>query len=105
MVAGAARAILFQSRYLSYGDACTIARRIFARSAWEIVYIHLDETTSTSTAALARLILLRRELLERGRDLRIIGLRGKARALYEISRLNNVLPLLPTAETAPPQRP
>lgn len=99
MVAGTARAILFQNRYLSYGDACTMARRIFARSSWELVYIHLAETTHTSTAALARLVLLRRELLERGRDLRIIGLSGKARALYDISRLSNILPLLPASET------
>ena len=98
MVAGGARAILFRSRYLSYGDACVMARRIFARSSWEIVYIHLAETTGTSTAALARLVLLRRELLESGRDLRIIGLSGKAKALYEISRLNNILPILPAPQ-------
>jgi len=98
MVAGSVWAVRFRDRHLSYGDACAIARRVFADGSWRPVHIHLTETTATSTAALARLILLRRELLQRGGDLRLVGLRGRARALYEISRLGNVLPLVPAGE-------
>ena len=93
MVAEMAKTILFRSSSLGYGDACRIARRVAPRRSWRLVYIHLPGTFETSTAALARLIVLRRELLRRGRDLRIVGLHGRARALYEISRLENVLPL------------
>lgn len=87
------RTIPFGGRYLSYGDSCALARRILARRSWQFVHIRLDHTLHTSTAALARLVLLRRELLKRGRELRIAGLQGKAKALYDINRLDNILPV------------
>ena len=92
MVAEMAKTIWFRSSMLGYGDACRIARRVSRRRSWRLVVLHLPGTFETSTAALARLVVLRRELLRRGRDLRIVGLVGRARALYEISRLENVLP-------------
>ena len=99
MVAGSVWAVRFRDRHLSYGDACAIARRVFAAGSWRPVHLHLTETTATSTAALARLILLRRELLGRGGDLRLVGLKGRAEALYEINRLDKLLPRVPSAES------
>jgi len=95
MVAVNARTIRFEASCLTYRDACLIARRAGRGATGRCVHLHLDATVQTSTAALARLVLLRRELLRRGRDLRIVGLRGRARALYDISRLDRLLPLLP----------
>jgi len=56
------------------------------------VLLDLTEAARISTAALARLILLRRRLLRSGRDLRICGLRDQADALYQITRMERILP-------------
>jgi hypothetical protein len=41
---------------------------------------------------LAKLVILRGELLKAGRDLRIAGLEGRTKGLYEIYRLDQALP-------------
>jgi hypothetical protein len=46
-------------------------------------------------AGFARLILLRRELRRSGGDLCLRGLHDRVRGLYEINRLQRVLPLTP----------
>jgi len=58
-----------------------------------------QERTEASLAAFAKLILLRRELIDSGRDLWIAGLRGQAEAIYETNRLTRLLP----REAAGPQ--
>lgn len=73
-------------------DARRVADRALAKQGFEQVNIDLGDVERTTTAALARLILLRGNLLRSGRDLRISHLRGRARALYQISRLGDVLP-------------
>ena len=98
MVAASPRKIRFAERYLGYADACEMARLIAGSGSPGVVHIHLEGTVRTSTAALARLIVLRRTLLQTGQDLCIIGLSGKAEDLYEISRLRKILPRLPSAE-------
>ena len=40
----------------------------------------------------AALVLLRRELLRRGRDLRLVGMRDRTRQVYAVNRLDAVLP-------------
>ena len=57
-----------------------------------IVRLCLEETSKTSTSALARLILFRRRLLRGGGDLRIAGLSGRTTNLYEICRMTRLLP-------------
>ena len=56
------------------------------------VVIDMSAVEEATTSAFARLVLLRRELRRAGRDLRITGLRDRAARLYEISRLDTVLP-------------
>lgn len=77
---------------LTYGDACRIASRVLARRRGQLVLVDLEKTSQTNTAALARLILLRRELLAKGKDLRIKGLCGQAKDIYEFTRLEPLLP-------------
>ena len=77
---------------LSYEQACRIADRAGAAKGNEVVRIELDRVVQTTTAALARLILLRRNLLKSGRDLRIAGLRGQAADLYEFNGMASLLP-------------
>jgi len=76
---------------LSYRKACEIAARAAARGRGP-VRVELNRVVETTTAALARLIALRRELLRSGRDLQITGLRGRADHLYQISNMASLLP-------------
>ena len=52
----------------------------------------MTQCDDASTAAFARLILLRRELLKTGRDVQIVGLKARAGRLFEVHRLEAVLP-------------
>ena len=91
MVAGNWTTVRHESEEFNYKDACQVAKQALERH-WEVLVVDLSSAVRTSTAALARLILLRRNLLQRGGDLRIVGLTGRARALYEINRMTHLLP-------------
>lgn len=84
--------ITYRGKLFSYDDACEIAEKARTANGNKITCIKFEGVTDTTTSALARLILLRRNLLESGRDLQIVGLSGHARALYEIDELELVLP-------------
>ncbi len=92
MVASNSETIRFFGSRFGYEEACEVARSAVGEGAGRIVRLDLGGTSRTTTAALARLILLRRSLLAGGRDMRITGLSGPAEGLYEISRLENLLP-------------
>ena len=62
----------------SYDDACEIAKSVTATIGHKMTCIELEGVTDTTPAALARLVLLRMNLLKSGRDLRIVGLRKRA---------------------------
>lgn len=84
--------ITHEDAWLSCSDACRIADQAMADPQPDMVFIDLRRTTDTTTGALARLVLLRRELLEHGRDLRILGPSARAAGLYEINHMSNLLP-------------
>ncbi len=92
MVAGVPVTIKYQARRFSYSDASTIAKRAMSDVGDMNVFIDLGSAGETTTAALARLVSLRRNLLHDGRDLCILGLHGQPRDLYNICRLGNLLP-------------
>ena len=92
MVAETEMMIRHAARRFSYTDACNLAQRVTASSESGSILLDLERATETTTAALARLVLLRRNLLRAGRDLRIAGLSGRAKCLYEICRLSRILP-------------
>ena len=77
---------------LSYRNASEFARVAHQDSPAETVVIDLAETEDTTTAALARLVVLRRDLRQSGGDLRLMHLHGRVRRLYEVNRLTNILP-------------
>ena len=64
-------------------------RGTFART----IVIDLSRVLDATTDAFADLVLLRRELLRDGRDLRLTGLRGRAAEVYNFNRLRQILPL------------
>ena len=73
------------------------AARLFSQAlrlgdAKEIV-IDLSRAEDATTSAFAQLILLRRWLLKRGRELFLINLHSRAAGLFEVNRLQGVLPL------------
>ena len=84
------------SRCFAHGDASELfdaalhAAKVHPRGG--TVVIDMSGVEEMTTSALARLVLLRRELRRQGRDLKLIGLRSRAEKLYEINRLTAVLP-------------
>jgi anti-anti-sigma regulatory factor len=90
----ASKSITFRAaERLSHAEACRLSG-LAARSVADTVVIDMSGSPDASTAAFARLVLLRRELLQSGRDVRITGLRQRARQLFEVHRLDSVLPLV-----------
>lgn len=57
-----------------------------------MVLIDMSQVEEVNTAELAELVALRQRLLHNGRDLQLVGLRGRAKALYDLARLAAVLP-------------
>ena len=93
MVSGIVMNIEYSARRLTYDDASRIAQQVLSAAALSpSVVLSLEQTTETTTAALARLVLLRKQLLKAGRDLKVIGLSGRANDLYEITRMSGLLP-------------
>src|SRR5689334_1984031 len=78
---------------LSHVEAARLADLAVNCGAHTVI-LDLSRCLEATTPALARLVLLRRELLAAGRDFRIAGLRGQPAKLLEVHRLEKVLPCL-----------
>lgn len=76
---------------LSHAEASRLAGLAENCGARSVV-LDLSRCLEATTAAFARLVLLRRSLLQNGRDLRLAGLRGQPSKLMEVHRLEGVLP-------------
>lgn len=92
MVLGSVLGIRHRGSYLDAADAARISRQARGTGRARMILLNLRETTETTTAALAKLILLRSRLIRSGCDLRIVGLTGKADALYRVERMERILP-------------
>ena len=62
--------------------------------AASLIEIDLSQAQVANTAGFAALVVMRRRLLDSGRDLRISGLHYKTYALYRMLKLADALPLL-----------
>jgi len=76
----------------SYADAVHVDRDIPSGARYGEVLVDFQHTTDTTLAALARLVVLRRQLRRGGGELRIHGLEGRADRLFEVHRLGELLP-------------
>lgn len=85
-------AIIPAAGRFSHSDACRIADLVLGQGRAATVVIDLKNAADATTSAFARLVLLRRRLLETGRDLRLANLRDRAASLYQVNRLAHLLP-------------
>jgi anti-anti-sigma regulatory factor len=76
----------------SHEHASAISKWVLERETALTIHIDLSHATSATTAAFATLVLLRRRLLRDGRDLRVSGLRERAQHVFQLNRLQSVLP-------------
>jgi len=83
--------VLPAADHLTHDEACRLAA-CAQRSLAQTIIIDLSQSQDASTAAFARLVLLRRELLQSGRDVRLAGLQSRAARLFEVHRLDSILP-------------
>jgi anti-anti-sigma regulatory factor len=85
-------AIVPQVRHFAHRDAWRIYNAVLRNYAAKKVVLDLSRAVDATTSAFARLVLLRRELRRRGGDLILTGLRDRTAKLYQLSRLDGVLP-------------
>ena len=84
--------LICKDKTLSFKAVLNLAEELGSRYFSKTAYLILANVTAATTAGLAGLAGIRARLLSEGRDIRIIGLRGRARALYDIYRMSNLLP-------------
>jgi hypothetical protein len=65
--------VVLKPRQFSHHDADAISRWAFGSEAPHTVVVDLSHVTDATTAAFATLVVLRRQLLRDGRDLRLSG--------------------------------
>ena len=85
--------IVAESKNLSHEAVEQLCTQILGAPAVRTVVLDLQRTEDADTAAFARLVVLRRDLLKDGRDLRLRGLKQRAKSLWTISKLASVLPV------------
>jgi anti-anti-sigma regulatory factor len=81
-----------RSDRFSHESACRIADIALNAASEQTIVIDLSAVREAATAAFTRLVLPRQELLRSGRNLRLKGLHDRPAGLYQIIRLNKVLP-------------
>ncbi|HMO25635.1 MAG TPA: STAS domain-containing protein [Tepidisphaeraceae bacterium] len=79
---------------LGFREADQLARTVI-RSIRQgsLILLDLRHVQQVMTSGLARLVQLRRELRERGVDLRLDGLHGQPAGAWELHRLDRALPI------------
>ena len=105
MVAGQSNTIRVLSGSLRYHDLDGLAEQIRAWQPPHWVVVDLADADKATTAGLARLVVLRGRLLRAGGDLRLSHLHGQPRRLYEINRLDGVLPCEDQPQASPSPSP
>jgi anti-anti-sigma regulatory factor len=97
-------AIVLRGDEFTHLDACRVYETAL-RTAARTIVIDLSRARDATTSAFARLVLLRRRLLSNGQDLRLTGLSDRAARLYEVSRLEQILPRATTPLRSAPSTP
>jgi anti-anti-sigma regulatory factor len=85
--------LVADSPRLTHSGAEALCQKIREAGSPRVIVVDLRKVEDITTAALAKLVLLRRELLRDGRDLRLKGLHSRAASVWRISKLSSVLPV------------
>ncbi len=85
--------IIAQVKELSHQAADELCSRVLGGVPTRTVVLDLNQAVDATTAAFARLVLLRRDLLKDGRDLRLCGLKARTAQIWRVNRLSGVLPV------------
>jgi anti-anti-sigma regulatory factor len=85
--------IVANVRELSHEAAEDLCGEILGQPSVRTVVLDLTRAVDATTAAFARLVVLRKKLLQNGRDLRVSGLRDRAENVFNVNRLQTILPL------------
>jgi len=96
MVVAADGRIRADARQITFADVLALAAAALSSNEQRIVF-DMTDVHELTTAGLAHLVALRLELLERGRDIHLAGLGGRPLALYRLTRMEQVLPVMNTA--------
>jgi anti-anti-sigma regulatory factor len=86
-------AIATKAERFCHEDAKAISKWVLSRHTAKTVVIDLSRANDATTAAFATLVVLRKKLLQNGRDLRVSGLRDRAENVFNVNRLQTILPL------------
>ena len=87
--------LIYPKAELRHDDVLKLGHRMHHEYAGGVVVLDLRKVQETTTASLAGLVLLRKQQIQAGGDLFLLGLSGKAHYLYEILRLSKILPRRP----------
>lgn len=85
-------AIVTKAAQFGHEDASAISKYVLQKHTSRMVVIDLSCANDATTAAFATLVVLRRALLRQGGDLRVCGLRERAENVFNVNRLQSVLP-------------
>lgn len=100
MVVSGVTAVKPHAGRLSYHDLDGLADSVRRARREQTIIVDLSRAEETTTAALARLVVIRGRLKRAGGDLHLAHLHGRAKGLYEINRLSKLLPCKPAEEPA-----
>ena len=92
MVASSVTEVRPNAGRLSYHDLDRLADNVRSARMDQIIVVDLAGAEEVTTAALARLVVIRVCLRRAGGDLHLVHLHGRAKDLYEINRLSELLP-------------
>ena len=95
MAASSVSMVRTRAGRLSYHDLDQLASIIHEVRPEQVIVVDLSGAEEATTAALARLVVMRGRLKRTGGDLRLAHLHGRAKCLYEINRLSALLPCKP----------
>jgi|SRR5665213_2640545 len=80
------------AKKFSHQEAMQVYETALSQTNGERIVVDLRRARDATSAAFARLVLLRKALRESGRDLCLINLRDRAAGVYHVHKLDCVLP-------------
>lgn len=81
------------SRRFSHAEAMRVYQDALQKPARGTIVVDLRNAAEATTPGLAQLVLLRKALLSKGKDLCLANMHDRVASLYGVNRLEGILPL------------